>query len=110
MNNYQECPRQPSVCQLDWELHIDGDGVVTEVPRLLDKIFSGGCEDNIRSEVWKYLLGYYKWHHPTEIQETNKRARVEEYFRYSKSQTTWAVTGMEYHSSGFGRIILLLVR
>lgn len=81
MNNYEECPRQSSLCQLDWELHMDGDGVVTDVPGLLDKIFYGGCDDNIRSEVWKFLLGYYKWHHPTEIRDTNKKARVEEYFR-----------------------------
>ena len=81
MASYRPAVRDAPLCQLDWELHIDTDGVVREVPRLLDKIFSGGCDNNIRSEVWKYLLGYYKWHHPTEVQETNKKARVEEYFR-----------------------------
>jgi len=81
MNSYEECPRQPPLCQLDWELHIELDGVVTEVPALLDKIFRGGCDDVIRSEVWKYLLGYYQWHQPTQIRDTNKKARVEEYFR-----------------------------
>ena len=34
-----------------------------------------------RSDVWKYLLGYYKWHQPSEVRETNRKARVEEYFR-----------------------------
>ena len=82
MKSYEECPRQPPLCQLDWELHIELDGVVTEVPALLDKIFRGGCDDVIRSEVWKYLLGYYQWHQPTQIRDTNKKARVEEYFRY----------------------------
>ena len=27
------------LCQLDWELHIDEDGVVEDVEALLDKIF-----------------------------------------------------------------------
>jgi len=66
---------------LDWELHINEDGIITDVPQLLDKIFKGGVDDNIKSEVWKYLLGYYKWHQPSEVRETNRKARVEEYFR-----------------------------
>jgi len=59
----------------------DSDGVVGEVPELLDKVFRGGVEDIIRPEVWKYLLGYSQWHQPTEVKETNRKARVEEYFR-----------------------------
>ena len=35
----------------------------------------------IRGEVWQFLLGYQVWHQPTEVRETNRRARVEEYFR-----------------------------
>jgi hypothetical protein len=31
--------------------------------------------------VWKFLLGYYQWHQPAEVRETNRRARVDEYFR-----------------------------
>ena len=27
------------------------------------------------------MLGYYKWHQPSEVRETNRKARVEEYFR-----------------------------
>ena len=114
---------------------------VTEVPQLLEKIFRGGVDENIRPEVWilssrricflilygldqvwKFLLGYYQWHQPAEVEhieicntdkkgckilnfvhqvsrkqlikmdghkssrtpqvrETNRRARVDEYFR-----------------------------
>lgn len=75
------CPREAPLCQLDWELHINGEGVVVDVPQLLKKIFSGGVDENIRQEVWKYLLGYYQWHQPSEVRETNRKARVEEYFR-----------------------------
>ena len=81
MASYRPAVRDAPLCQLDWELHFTGDGVVTEVPELLDKIFRGGVEENIRPEVWKYLLGYNKWHHPAEVRETNRKARVEEYFR-----------------------------
>jgi len=73
--------REAPLCQLDWELHINSDGMVQDVPELLEKIFRGGIEENIRGEVWKYLLGYYHWHHPAEVRETNRKARVEEYFR-----------------------------
>eukprot|EP00092_Neocalanus_flemingeri_P004735 GFUD01005100.1.p1 GENE.GFUD01005100.1~~GFUD01005100.1.p1 ORF type:complete len:747 (+),score=206.78 GFUD01005100.1:80-2320(+) len=81
MSSVQACERDDPLCQLDWELHIDSEGMVQEVPQLLEKIFKGGIDENIRSEVWKYLLGYFHWHHPTEVRETNRKARVEEYFR-----------------------------
>eukprot|EP00092_Neocalanus_flemingeri_P012457 GFUD01013430.1.p1 GENE.GFUD01013430.1~~GFUD01013430.1.p1 ORF type:complete len:661 (+),score=200.01 GFUD01013430.1:248-1984(+) len=81
MSSVQACERDAPLCQLDWELHIDSEGMVQEVPQLLQKIFKGGIEENIRSEVWKYLLGYFHWHHPVEVRETNRKARVEEYFR-----------------------------
>jgi len=81
MSSVQLSQRDPPLCQLDWELHISSEGMVQEVPELMDKIFKGGIEENIRGEVWKYLLGYYHWHHPSEVRETNRKARVEEYFR-----------------------------
>eukprot|EP00092_Neocalanus_flemingeri_P044554 GFUD01049458.1.p1 GENE.GFUD01049458.1~~GFUD01049458.1.p1 ORF type:complete len:754 (+),score=195.23 GFUD01049458.1:104-2365(+) len=81
MSKVKACERDAPLCQLDWELHIDSEGMVQEVPQLLEKIFKGGIDENIRSEIWKYLLGYFHWHHPTEVRETNRKARVEEYFR-----------------------------
>lgn len=74
-------PRAAPLCQLDWELHITEDGMVEDVNSLLDKIFRGGVEECIRAEVWKYLLGYYQWHHTHEVRETNRKASVHEYFR-----------------------------
>lgn len=81
LTSYKPAERGPPLCQLDWELHINSEGVVQEVPQLLDKIFRGGLEEGIRGEVWQFLLGYQVWHQPTEVRETNRRARVEEYFR-----------------------------
>ena len=73
--------RDPPLCQLDWELHITSEGMVQEVPELLDKIFKGCIEDSVCGVVWKHLLVYYHWHHPSEVRETNRKVRVEEYFR-----------------------------
>ena len=81
MSQVQVSVRDAPLCQLDWELHINSEGMVQEVPELLEKIFKGGIDENIRGEIWKYLLGYYHWHHPAEVRETNRKARVEEYFR-----------------------------
>ena len=54
MASYRPAVREAPLCQLDWELHFTGEGVVTEVPQLLDKIFRGGVEENIRPEVRDY--------------------------------------------------------
>ena len=78
-----ELDRTPNDCLL----HINNISLVkvTEVPQLLEKVFRGGVEDNIRPEVekllkthsfhsiifflkvWKFLLGYYQWHQPAEV-------------------------------------------
>ena len=57
MASYRPAVREAPLCQLDWELHFTGDGVVTEVPELLDKVFRGGVEENIRPEVREGLCG-----------------------------------------------------
>ena len=56
MASYRPAVREAPLCQLDWELHFTGEGVVTEVPQLLDKIFRGGVEENIRPEVRDYYV------------------------------------------------------
>jgi len=81
MSSITPVPRASPLCQLDWELHFNEEGQVVEVPQLLEKIHRGGVDDNIRPDVWKFLLGYSLWHQPSEVRETNRRARVEEYFR-----------------------------
>jgi len=81
MSSLPPVARTTPLCQLDWELHMDAEGVVAEVPQLIDKIFRGGLEDGIRPEVWQYLLGAHQWHQPAEVRDTNRKARVEEYFR-----------------------------
>jgi hypothetical protein len=43
----------------------------TPSTHLKDCYFRGGVEEGIRVEVWKYLLGYYQWHHTHEVTSIN---------------------------------------
>lgn len=73
--------REEPLCQLDWELHWDDDGQVVDLDQLVYKIFKGGVDHNIRSEVWKFLLGYYDFKSTAKQRETLRKAKVDEYFR-----------------------------
>ena len=77
MSSVQHLQRDPPLCQLDWKLHITSEGMVQEVPELLDKIFKGCIEDSVCGVVWKHLLVYYHWYHPSEVRKTNRKMRVE---------------------------------
>eukprot|EP00088_Acartia_fossae_P057884 TRINITY_DN6757_c0_g1_i1.p1 TRINITY_DN6757_c0_g1~~TRINITY_DN6757_c0_g1_i1.p1 ORF type:complete len:680 (-),score=141.56 TRINITY_DN6757_c0_g1_i1:151-2190(-) len=81
LTSTQDEPRSAAVCQLDWELHVNESGIVEDVPDLLEKIYRGGLEASVRCEAWKYLLGYYQWHHTHQVRATNRQARHEEYHR-----------------------------
>ena len=63
--------REEPLCQLDWELHWDHDGRVLDHNELVKKIFQGGVDHNIRSEVWKFLLGYHDFHSTQKEREEN---------------------------------------
>jgi len=81
LKSLEDLPRSAPVCQLDWELHVHSSGVIEDVPDLLEKIYRGGIEENVRSEAWKYLLGYYHWQHTYQERETYKEEKLEEYQR-----------------------------
>lgn len=68
--------REEPLCQLDWELHWDHDGRVLDHDELVKKIFQGGVDHNIRSEVWKFLLGYHDFHSTQKEREENRKAKV----------------------------------
>ena len=61
---------------LDWELHWDHDGKVIDCDELIKKIFQGGIEHNIRSEVWKFLLGYHSFDSTLKEREDNRKLKV----------------------------------
>ena len=68
--------REEPLCQLDWELHWDHDGRVLDHEELVKKIFQGGVDHNIRSEVWKFLLGYHDFHSTQKEREENRKSKV----------------------------------
>ncbi|XP_076811417.1 TBC1 domain family member 15-like [Clavelina lepadiformis] len=64
-----------------WTSHKDSEGRITEVEQIKKDIFRGGVDPSLRKEVWKYLLGYYKWEMTScEISEL-RRNKEEDYYR-----------------------------
>lgn len=54
-------PRQPSLGSDEWATFLDSEGRVVDSKALKERIFHGGMEHSLRQEVWKFLLGYYKF-------------------------------------------------
>lgn len=54
-------PRQPPLGSDEWATFLDLEGRVVDSKALKERIFHGGMEHSIRQEVWKFLLGYYKF-------------------------------------------------
>ena len=79
--NLPKVARTDALCQLDWELHWDSDGRVVDQEELVEKIFKGGLEHTIRSEVWKFLLGYYDFKSSAKERESVRKTKCDEYFR-----------------------------
>lgn len=52
------------------------DGVVSDADEVYRLVYFGGCEHNIRKEVWPYLLGHYNFgttpEQRAELDETNR--------------------------------------
>ncbi|KAJ3285008.1 GTPase activating protein [Blyttiomyces sp. JEL0837] len=67
----RECHRTPEpLTAEEWIGFYDVEGVLTISPwDARKKIFYGGVEDDIRCEVWKFLLNVYRWD-STEAQRT----------------------------------------
>ena len=84
--NLPKVLRDEPLCQLDWELHWDEQGRVLDQSELIQKIFKGGMEHNVRSEVWKFLLDYYDFGSSASEREACRKAKVDDYFRM---KTQW---------------------
>ncbi|KAG2375304.1 hypothetical protein C9374_009927 [Naegleria lovaniensis] len=49
----------PPLTRNEWLTFFDEEGRISKFEFLKERIFYGGIENDIRSEVWKFLLGYY---------------------------------------------------
>lgn len=64
-----------------WASYFDTDGSIKQLDELKETIFRGGIDPPIRSEVWKYLLGYYSWDSTLKKRQEERKRKVDDYFR-----------------------------
>lgn len=63
-----------------WAEFHAANGAITDPNRVRDIIFRGGISDDIRAEVWKYLLGLDLWEHTAAEREARRSSKTQEYF------------------------------
>lgn len=93
--------RSNHLTELEWLTYIDDEGRIENSKEIRRKIFAGviwtssvpstiwkvirmflqGIEPSLRSEVWKFLLGYYPWESTLVERKELRDSKVEEYFR-----------------------------
>lgn len=73
--------RSQPLTEAQWRSYFDEEGRLTNVQEIRSKIFSGGVEHGLRSEVWKFLLGYYPWDATHAKRKELRQAKVDDYFR-----------------------------
>ncbi|KAL8223149.1 hypothetical protein R6Q57_020548 [Mikania cordata] len=54
-------PRQHPLELQELQTFLDSEGRIVDPDALRRRIFYGGVEDNLRKEVWPFLLGYYSY-------------------------------------------------
>ncbi|KAI8059930.1 rab-GTPase-TBC domain-containing protein [Gilbertella persicaria] len=70
-----------------WVTLFDHEGkLAVPVDHVRQLIFSGGLENDIRIEAWKFLLGIYPWRSTFDEREAIRRSRTEAYFDIKR---TW---------------------
>nr|XP_018675435.1 PREDICTED: TBC1 domain family member 15 [Musa acuminata subsp. malaccensis] len=53
--------REPPKFLWQWAAFLDSEGRILDSKALRERIFYGGVDQNIRKEVWKFLLGYHEY-------------------------------------------------
>jgi hypothetical protein len=59
----------------------DKEGRIVNSEFILNTIFHGGIEAELRNEIWKFLLKFYNWNSTSKTREETRRQREEDYFR-----------------------------
>ncbi|GFO47229.1 TBC1 domain family member 15 [Plakobranchus ocellatus] len=73
--------REDPLSSQQWNSFFDNEGHINRVEELKDIIFRGGVDPSIRSEVWKFLLGFYDWDSCSRKRQEQRKRKVDEYFR-----------------------------
>lgn len=76
-----EIKREEPVTLEEWNSYVDSEGRIMSVEGIKQRIFKGGLVHSVRSEAWKYLLGFYNFDTTHKDKMVIKKKREEDYFR-----------------------------
>lgn len=104
MNNFlperKKFERGPPLNKTQWINYQTLDGPILQTPQILEIIFRGGIDTEIRAEVWKYLLKMYKWQSTEEERTRLLQEKIKEYYQM-KIQWLTMTTVQEKHFSAY---------
>lgn len=60
-------------------IYLDSNGRVKNKESVLSRIYSSGVNDDIRKDIWKFLLGYYSWNSSFKEREERDAYLLNEY-------------------------------
>ncbi|XP_054719603.1 TBC1 domain family member 15-like [Uloborus diversus] len=76
-----EVKREDPVTLEEWNSFLDSESRIMNAESLKKRIFNGGLVHSIRSEAWKYLLGFYSFEATNKDKMVIRKKREEDYFR-----------------------------
>eukprot|EP00249_Psilotum_nudum_P016251 c25747_g1_i3 orf=143-2287(+) len=71
--------RLPQLGREEWVTFLENEGRVVDSKALRKRIFYGGIKHGLRREVWKFLLGYYKFDSTDKEREDLVSKKMQEY-------------------------------
>uniref|UniRef100_A0A182PME3 TBC1 domain family member 15 n=1 Tax=Anopheles epiroticus TaxID=199890 RepID=A0A182PME3_9DIPT len=83
-----------------WEDVKCPNGSISDSERVKEIIFRGGIKQDIRAEVWKYLLGLDVWEHTTQQRDERRAEKTQEYFQMKFQWLTITPT-QEHNFTGY---------
>eukprot|EP01147_Barroeca_monosierra_P008700 gene8700-1089_t len=72
-------PREPCLTREHWESYFAEDGRVLNQSEIRKRVFAGGLAEDVRQEVWFFLLGVYPFLSTSREREVLLRSRRMEY-------------------------------
>lgn len=76
-----EVHREDPVTIEEWNSFVDPEGRIANFDSLKRRIFKGGLVHSVRSEAWKYLLGFYNFDSTNKDKMLIRKKREEDYYR-----------------------------
>ncbi|XP_017475372.1 PREDICTED: TBC1 domain family member 15 isoform X1 [Rhagoletis zephyria] len=92
--------RSKPLNESQWLEFQSADGGIRDTSRVKEIIFHGGIHYNLRAEVWKYLLNYYRWNDSEVERIQHHKNKYKEYYKM-KAQWLSMTTTQEENFSGF---------